>query len=142
MQTKENVKNIISLIGKTDITELIWEQDGLRIDISRELSPPAEVKAEESRPVAGNTPQAAATNPVIDAPIVGTFYSTHPKSKQVYALRGLKVDAGQVVGVIEAMKVYREVFSPFSGIIVDILVADGQPVMYAQGLIELRQNLA
>ncbi len=71
--------------------------------------------------------------------MVGTFYTTHPVSQQIYVKNGSQVSAGQVVGVIEAMKVYREVHTSVDAKIEKILVADGQPVMYAQELIDIEE---
>ena len=114
MTTIEKVRNIFQLIGNSDITELFWEKDNLRLDLRREISASTAIESTERASVETEDLKITSKTPgdIINSPMVGTFYMTHPKSKQVYATKGLRVNIGQVVGVIEAMKVYSEIFSP------------------------------
>ena len=138
MKTIDKVKNIIEFLSASDVSEMFWEKDGLRIDLRRDVAVstplPPKQETKRSKAVASQTDR-----PMISAPIVGTFYSTHPQSHQVYIKEGSEVSVGQVIGVIEAMKVYREIHAHVNANIVEILVADGQPVMYAQDLIVIEE---
>jgi acetyl-CoA carboxylase biotin carboxyl carrier protein len=94
------------------------------------------------------TPQApAAVTPVEDAPavksatqvevkspIVGTFYRSASPDKPAYSKVGDKIEKGQVVCIVEAMKLFNEIESEVSGTIVKVLVEDAQPVEYDQVL--------
>ena len=70
----------------------------------------------------------------VNSPIVGTFYRSASPDKPPYAKVGDKVEKGQVVCVVEAMKLFNEIESEVSGTIVKVLVEDAQPVEYDQPL--------
>ena len=73
----------------------------------------------------------------ITSPIVGTFYRRPAPDKDPYVKVGDVIDAGQIVCIVEAMKMMNEIKSEFSGKIVSIEVEDGEPVQFSQDLITL-----
>ena len=73
----------------------------------------------------------------ITSPIVGTFYRRPAPDKDPYVKVGDVIDAGQIVCIVEAMKMMNEIKSEFSGKIVSIAVEDGEPVQFSQDLITL-----
>ena len=73
----------------------------------------------------------------ITSPIVGTFYRRPAPDKDPYVKIGDVIDAGQIVCIVEAMKMMNEIKSEFSGKIVSIEVEDGEPVQFSQDLITL-----
>ena len=73
----------------------------------------------------------------ITSPIVGTFYRRPAPDKDPYVKVGDVIDAGQIVCIVEAMKMMNEIKSEFSGKIVAIEVEDGEPVQFSQDLITL-----
>ena len=73
----------------------------------------------------------------ITSPIVGTFYRRPAPDKDPYVKVGDVIDAGQIVCIVEAMKMMNEIKSEFSGKIVSIKVEDGEPVQFSQDLITL-----
>ena len=95
-------------------------------------SAPAPAPAETAAPAA---PAARDSDYVaIKSPIVGTFYRSPTPEKPAYVKVGDKIDAGTVVCIIEAMKLFNEIESDISGRIVKVLVEDAQPVEYDQVL--------
>lgn len=91
---------------------------------------PAAKPAEEAAPVA---PAASAGTPV-KAPIVGTFYASSSPDAAPYVKVGDRVEAGQVLCIIEAMKLMNEIEAEQSGVIREILVKNAEPVEYGQTL--------
>ncbi|MBV6429386.1 MAG: Biotin carboxyl carrier protein of acetyl-CoA carboxylase [Haliscomenobacter sp.] len=91
-------------------------------------APPAPKEAPESP--AGNDSQYL----MIKSPIVGTFYRSPSPDKPAYVKVGDKIEAGAVVCIVEAMKLFNEIESDISGRIVKVLVDDAQPVEYDQVL--------
>lgn len=91
----------------------------------------AQPKAEESAPAAAS---ASGNYETIKSPMIGTFYRKPSPDKDVYVKVGDKVSKGQVVCVIEAMKLFNEIEAEVSGTIVKILVDDASPVEYDQPL--------
>ena len=93
------------------------------------------------QPIADLTPSAAPTAggddsryKAIKSPIVGTFYRTAGPDKPAFVKVGDSISAGSVVCIVEAMKLFNEIESDLTGIVVKVLVEDAQPVEYDQVL--------
>jgi len=76
----------------------------------------------------------------IVAPMVGTFYAAPRPGADPFVRVGDHVEPGQVVAIIEAMKVMNEIVAERAGTVVEILVENGQPVEYGQPLMRLRPD--
>lgn len=86
-------------------------------------------------PIAGNTSEKATDHLIaVKSPIVGTFYRSSSPDKPSFVKVGDTISAGDIVCVVEAMKLFNEIESEFSGTIEKILVEDAQPVEYDQVL--------
>jgi oxaloacetate decarboxylase alpha subunit len=150
MNLKE-LKELIEMLRNTDISELEIERSGVKVrlrkggDVTLHPSmprmeyPPAAIVApsqvEAERPAAAPSPAAAASNQIkVTSPIVGTFYRANSPEKPPYVDVGDTVKKGQVLCIIEAMKLMNEIESETSGRIVQVLVENGQPVEYGQAL--------
>ncbi len=79
-------------------------------------------------------PPAASAGTPVKAPIVGTFYSASSPDAAPYVKVGDRVEAGQVLCIIEAMKLMNEIEAEQSGVIREILVKNAEPVEYGQTL--------
>lgn len=75
----------------------------------------------------------AGTNTIV-SPMVGTFYASASPKDPAFVNEGDAIQAGDVVGIVEAMKIMNEVDSEYSGRVVKVLVSNGQPVEYGQPL--------
>ena len=150
MNLKE-IKELIEMLKGTDISELEIERSGVKVrlrkggDVTfhpvmpRMEYPPAAIVA----PAVNEAPPApleksaepAKTNQIkVTAPIVGTFYRASSPDKSPYVEVGDIVKKGQILCIIEAMKLMNEIESETSGKIVQILMENGQPVEYGQPL--------
>ncbi|MBQ9989672.1 MAG: acetyl-CoA carboxylase biotin carboxyl carrier protein [Lachnospiraceae bacterium] len=76
----------------------------------------------------------------IKAPFVGTFYSAPSPDKEPFVTPGQQVKKGDVVGIIEAMKLMNEIVAPMDGVIEAILVEDGSMVEYNQALMTVKKG--
>ncbi|MDP3259632.1 MAG: acetyl-CoA carboxylase biotin carboxyl carrier protein [Thermodesulfovibrionales bacterium] len=133
----DDLKGLIELLKDTDITELQIEKDGNKVKIRREkrLS-----SFELSRPVVAH--EKPAVEPIEDtqrlvtvtSPIVGTFYRSSSPEAEPFVQGGSRVKKGQVLCVIEAMKLMNEIESEVEGVIVRILVENGHSVEYGEPL--------
>jgi acetyl-CoA carboxylase biotin carboxyl carrier protein len=95
----------------------------------------APTKAEVSTPVPEEVVEPVTTKQVtVTSPIVGTFYRAPAPDKPPYVQVGDMVKKGQVLCIIEAMKLMNEIESETSGKIIQILIENGQPVEYGQPL--------
>lgn len=141
----EILKEIIQIMKDEDLSEVSIEQNDVKIQVRRASAQPIvatqgaaalEVPEEAGRPsLVENT---AADLAVIQAPMVGTFYRSPSPEAESYVNVGDEIEAGQVICIIEAMKLMNEITADQHGAIVEILVEDGQPVEYGQALFRIR----
>ncbi|HAG07255.1 MAG: Acetyl-CoA carboxylase, biotin carboxyl carrier protein [Clostridia bacterium 62_21] len=147
----EEIRELIRLLNETDVTEFSLESQGVKISIKKgkvggapalETSPPV--------PSAATTPPAAPAEPereeheenlvTVVAPMVGTFYRAPAPDAPPFVEIGDTVHEGQVLCIIEAMKLMNEIEAEVAGEIVDILVENGQPVEYGQPLFLIKPS--
>jgi acetyl-CoA carboxylase biotin carboxyl carrier protein len=149
MNIKE-LKELIELIQKGQIAELELEKSGVRVRIKRDRGPIVSVPVSEEAPPAPAGPveapmAQAATLPstvpagwlTLTAPVVGTFYRAPAPDSDPYVEIGTPVKKGQILCVIEAMKLMNEIESEWDGKIVEILVENAQPVEYGAPLFRI-----
>ena len=144
------IEKLVSLVSNSDLTELALE-DGDRAILLRKEKEVVTAQTVVTAPQVVTQPVATtpAVKPEIPAetksvptetatpivsPMVGTFYSAPSPDAKPFVQVGETVSTGQVVCIIEAMKLMNEIESEVSGKIVKILVEDGQPVEYGQVL--------
>ena len=77
---------------------------------------------------------------IIRAPLVGTFYSSSTPEDSPFINIGDNIESGMIVCIIEAMKIFNEIESEFSGELVEVYIENGNPVEYGQELFVLRIN--
>jgi len=76
----------------------------------------------------------------IKSPMVGTFYSAPEPGAKAYVTEGQRIARGQMVCIIEAMKIMNEIESEFAGMVKEVLVQDSHPVEYGQVLFRIDPN--
>lgn len=136
----EEIKEIISFLKDTDVTELNIEKEGFKIRIKRGyVYAPVEIAKTTKPLVETSTSQAEVLKEqevlhTITSPLVGTFYRASSPDAPPFVEVGSKVQKGQVLCIIEAMKIMNEIESDVSGIVKKILVENGQPVEYGEPL--------
>ncbi|MBI3754653.1 MAG: acetyl-CoA carboxylase biotin carboxyl carrier protein [Deltaproteobacteria bacterium] len=147
MDFKE-IEDIVKFIRDTDIVEFELERPNGKVRIKRGIARPdaAEVKpaaaapiitAPEQKPEEQKAEKEAAKSEKtkhITSPMVGTFYRSPSPDTQSFIEVGSTVKKGQIVCIVEAMKLMNEIESEFNGKIVSILIENGQPVEYGEPL--------
>ena len=132
-----SVEQAVELAVRYGLAELEIEQDGTRIRVVREHAPTAGPAA---RPDAAPAPAAATAAPApsnlvpVEAPMVGTFYRAPGPDAAPFVAEGDVVKEGQVLCIIEAMKLMNEIETKAAGRVAKILVENAQPVEYGQVL--------
>ena len=104
----------------------------------------AEGKTDEKSELSGQTlqdsePAPQETRSIIASPMVGTFYTAPAEGEDPFVRIGDTVKKGQIVGIVEAMKLMNEIESEYDGIVEEILAANEQMVEYGQPLIRIRE---
>ncbi|MDP3791957.1 MAG: acetyl-CoA carboxylase biotin carboxyl carrier protein [Candidatus Omnitrophota bacterium] len=139
MYIKE-IKDMINLMNENSLSELEIEKDGMRIRLKK--SGGVYEKAVEfvsgPAPAAGRAPEAIAQEKAntieIKSPMVGTFYRSPSPEAPAYVSIGDNIEVGQVLCIIEAMKLMNEIKSEVKGKIVDINVENAEPVEFGHVL--------
>lgn len=155
MNLKE-IKEMITLMNENNLTELELEREGLKIRLRRggratlDQSPNIVIERTGALPeqnIAYNAPatQAAQAKPAeqvpsgveIKAPMVGTFYRSPSPDASPFVEIGSEVEIGQVVCIIEAMKLMNEIKSEVKGKVKEILIDNGNPIEFGQVLFRI-----
>jgi len=144
MNAKE-IRALLELLREYGLTEIEVEREGERLRLRREPAQAPAVLAAPA-PLPATTTGAGAVVPgrtdavpllTVDAPMVGTFYRAPAPDAQPYVREGDVVKKGQVVCIIEAMKLMNEIEAKVAGRVAKVLVENAQPVEYAQPLFVL-----
>jgi acetyl-CoA carboxylase biotin carboxyl carrier protein len=144
-QSKQ-VQELIDILKKNNLTELELEREGVRIRVRHELGVKAiSATVTDTGPALGasaSQPSATGGAPVEDvsgmvtitSPIVGTFYRSPSPDADPYVEEGDYVKKGQVLCIVEAMKLMNEIESEVDGRVTKILAESTKPVEYGQAL--------
>jgi acetyl-CoA carboxylase biotin carboxyl carrier protein len=132
------VRALAALLHETGLSEIEYADGDRRIRVVRE-KPAAALAAAAPAPAPVAAPAAETALPAgaVTAPMVGTVYLAPQPGTPPFVAVGAAVRAGDVLLLIEAMKVMNQIHAPRAGRVAQILVADGAPVEYGQALIVL-----
>ena len=138
------IDNLAEILNATGLSEIELEQKGIRVRVSKAMSAVHHVAATPIATPATPAPvlaPGAAVEPPADhpgtvrSPMVGTIYlSASPGAPQFVSI-GAEVKQGQTLLIIEAMKTMNQIPAPKSGKVMAILVENGQPVEFGEGLV-------
>lgn len=138
------IKKLIELLEESDLAEIEIHEDKESVRISRTsqvatapaaatFSAPQVAAPAAEATKAAPEPVVASGNPVT-APMVGTFYRAAAPGSKPFVEVGQRVNVGDTLCIIEAMKMLNQIESDKAGVIVDVLVENGQPVEYGETL--------
>jgi acetyl-CoA carboxylase biotin carboxyl carrier protein len=154
----DQIKRILDLVREHELSEFEVEHEGLRLKIRKDSngahvvshalpSMPALAThaAAAAAPAAVAGPAAPAADSaeeielaVVKSPIVGTFYRSSEPGSAAFVEIGSSVKKGDVLCIIEAMKLMNEIDSEYDGEIVNVYVENGQPVQYGERMFAIR----
>lgn len=153
----EQVLELIKAVSDSELTEFKYEQEGVKLSLKKTSEKIVQVQAPAApvaapviapavMPAAPAPLNAAADNAaetaqsdvpsgnVVKSPLVGTFYAAPSEDAEPYVKVGDRVKEGQVLAIVEAMKLMNEIESDFTGTVKEILVENGQGVEFGQPL--------
>jgi acetyl-CoA carboxylase biotin carboxyl carrier protein len=142
------IKALAEAMNGTDVSELDLAEGGTHITIRRRLDPPviaphavsngvARAGRGSRAPAHQDAPPADSTIAIV-APLTGVFYPAPSPSSPPYVQVGETVQAGQIVCIIEAMKVFNEITSEVAGTVKSVLAQSGQLVHAGEALIRVQ----
>ena len=147
----KTIRALSKILTEAALTSLEVQEGELTVKLTKESNVVVQQAAMPAAPVAevsaqnGGEPTTVATDPglnfndahTVDSPMVGVFYQSASPADPPYVQIGSKVKAGDVVCIIEAMKLFNEITAKQDGEVVDICVADGDVVEYGQTLFKI-----
>ena len=150
----EQVLELVKAVSDSELTEFKYEEDGVKLSLKKTSDKIVQVPA-PAAPVAAPViapavmpaapapvPAAAPAAPandipsgnVVKSPLVGTFYAAPAEDAEPFVKVGDSVKEGQVLAIVEAMKLMNEIESDYTGTVKEILVENGQGVEFGQPL--------
>ena len=139
--TFENIERLADIVNGKELSEIAIEDDnGVTVTIKGKKLPPPPMPPMGMPPMQGGmmpppamqAPEAAASGNAAKAPIVGTFYAAPSPDSAPFVSVGDTVKKGDVIYIIESMKVMSEITSDFDGVVKEILVKNGDSVEFDQ----------
>ena len=141
------IRELAGLLDETGLSEIEVEREGVRVRVSRQVSvqampmmaaAPAAATAAPAQ--SAGAPAAAAAADLskhpgaLKSPMVGTAYTAAEPGARPFVEVGSRVQAGETLLIIEAMKTMNQIPAPRAGTVIQILIEDGQPVEFAEPL--------
>lgn len=151
----EKMIELIDAVSKSDLTGFKYEEEGIKLHLSKKentcyvtenLSAPvnavttsaAEIKkAAEGDQISGTSAEEIPVGNVVESPLVGTFYAAPAEDAESFVKVGDRVEKGQTLGIVEAMKLMNEIESDYSGTVAEIMVNNQEGVEYGQPLFRI-----
>ena len=151
----EKMIELIDAVSKSDLTGFKYEEEGIKLHLSKKentcyvtenLSAPvnavttsaAEIKkAADGDQISGTSAEEIPVGNVVESPLVGTFYAAPEEDAESFVKVGDRVEKGQTLGIVEAMKLMNEIESDYSGTVAEILVNNREGVEYGQPLFRI-----
>ena len=151
----EKMIELIDAVSKSDLTGFKYEEEGIHLHLSKKentcyvtenRSAPANAvttsaaeikKAAEGDQISGTSAEEIPVGNVVESPLVGTFYAAPAEDAESFVKVGDRVEKGQTLGIVEAMKLMNEIESDYSGTVAEILVNNQEGVEYGQPLFRI-----
>jgi len=140
MDDEQTLKDLLEIMHENDLDALkVKVGDAIFELVRREpgapaAAAPAPAPAAGTAPSAPATPAASANVKKVTAPLVGVFYRSAAPDAEAFVQEGDRVEAGQVLCILEAMKLFNEITSDYSGIVSRIIPENGELVSLGQEL--------
>jgi acetyl-CoA carboxylase biotin carboxyl carrier protein len=139
----ELIRELARLLDETGLTEIEFERDGQRVRVARQTQVAAVGAAppRPTMPIETAVPSLDASPPdptkhpgLVTSPMVGTAYVAPEPGARPFVEVGNRVNAGDTLLIVEAMKTMNQIPSPRAGTVIQILIEDGQPVEFGEPL--------
>ncbi len=136
----ETLFQLMDRFSRSDLSALEWRQGEDAVVLKREMTAaPAAVSAVQASAPSSNAAPAEDDAELVTAPMVGTYYAAASPDEAPFVKVGQKVNKGDVLCIIEAMKMMSEITAQYDGVVAEILAENGQAVGFGAPLLRLRR---
>ena len=137
----QELYGLMERFASSGLTELEWQREDGKVRLCR--APASGVRG-ESAPAAAPVPapvpaERGEENDLVKAPLVGVFYAAPAPGEAPFAAPGAQVKKGEILCLIEAMKMMSEIPAPADCVVEEVLARDGEPVGYGDPLFRIRK---
>lgn len=151
----EEMLQLIEAVSASELTEFKYEENGTKLSLKKAQQMQINEVTEERKSVVegrhatdtatietsvaerGESREKPQEGQLIVSPLVGTFYAAPAEDAESFVKVGDRIETGQVVGIVEAMKLMNEIESECAGTVTEILVENGEPIEYGQPLFRI-----
>lgn len=149
----EQVLKLVDAVSESGLSEFELEEEGIRLSMKKnpeentdqqtavvqtDIVQQAAVQTDAVQKKTVQQEQTELSEKLVKSPLVGTFYVAPAEDAEAFVKVGDKVEAGQIVAIVEAMKLMNEIESEYTGVIAEVLAENGQAVEYGQPLFVIR----
>ena len=144
----EQIKKLMDDMGNSKLSSIDIEfPDGIKIKMEKKINNQVEVvnktevmpvREEQSIEVTKDTKESEEDGNIVKSPMVGTFYMKPSPNSNPYVEIGTQVKKGDILCIIEAMKLMNEIESEYEGKVIEIYAKDGEPVEYGTPLYKIK----
>lgn len=146
------IKDLLGFIARSNVSEVVIKTDEFELSVKKGLSttiapaPPVvqevDLEAETPAPAVVESPKPVAAAPpptskTLNAPMIGTFYTSKNPESPAFVKVGDLLKKGDIIGIVEAMKLFNEIEAEEGGKVLEILVDNASPVEFDQPLIRI-----
>lgn len=138
----EQIVTLIKTVSNSSLTGFKYEENGVKISMSTgneqatigndKVLKETHKLTEEPAPITENT-----SGEIVKSPLVGTFYVAASEEAEPFVSVGEQVKAGQILAIIEAMKLMNDIESDFTGVVTEVYVKNGETVEFGQPLFKI-----
>lgn len=145
----ENLIKLIEAVSESELTGFKYEEDGVKLELKKNaeevrvadgsntvVAAPAASVSMQNLPASSSS--VLGEDKVVKSPLVGTFYTAPSEDADPFIDVGDSVKKGQVLAIVEAMKLMNEIESEYDGVVEEVLAENGQAVEYGQPLFRVR----
>jgi acetyl-CoA carboxylase biotin carboxyl carrier protein len=135
--TNEEIKELLQIFSETDVAEMEVQRGENRLRLRRAVAA-QEYVVPAPAPASVRIPVPDANQILVKSPIVGTYYDAPAPGAATFIKVGDSVEPGQVLCIIESMKLMNEIEAEVAGVVAAKLVENGRPVEYGEALFSIR----
>ncbi|HHU13523.1 MAG TPA: acetyl-CoA carboxylase biotin carboxyl carrier protein [Clostridiaceae bacterium] len=134
----DDILELMKAMSRHGVSEVRWTSDRGKVVLKSSVTGAAAPAAQRADAESDDPMASVDWSEIIESPVVGTYYAQAAPNEPPFVSLGSRVEKGQTICIIEAMKLLNEIVAPHSGIVTEIYAEDGQKVEYGQMMMRIK----